>query len=328
MKEILNELIEHRSLSKETAKQVLVDLASGKFNASQTSAFMTVYMMRSITIDELQGFRDAMLELCIPVKLDLPVMDVCGTGGDSKNTFNISTLSSFVVAASGQPVAKHGNYGVSSVSGSSNVLEYFGYKFSNNIDELKRSLDRANICFMHAPLFHPAMKNVAPIRTELGVKTFFNMLGPMVNPAFPKRQLVGVFSLELARQYGYLYQQTDKDFVILHSLDGYDEVSLTGAFKYFYNEGEVLAEPQDLNLPHLRSDELKGGDTVEASAKIFMAILEGNGTEAQNSAVIANAGMALFCGHQKEGLASALAKARQALESRAALGCFKKLLGS
>ncbi|MFN6089790.1 MAG: anthranilate phosphoribosyltransferase [Cyclobacteriaceae bacterium] len=328
MKEILNELIEHRSLSKETAKQVLVDLASGKFNASQTSAFMTVYMMRSITIDELQGFRDAMLELCIPVKLDLPVMDVCGTGGDSKNTFNISTLSSFVVAASGQPVAKHGNYGVSSVSGSSNVLEYFGYKFSNNIDELKRSLDRANICFMHAPLFHPAMKNVAPIRTELGVKTFFNMLGPMVNPAFPKRQLVGVFSLELARQYGYLYQQTDKDFVILHSLDGYDEVSLTGAFKYFYNEGEVLAEPQDLNLPHLRSDELKGGDTVEVSAKIFMAILEGNGTEAQNSAVIANAGMALFCGHQKEGLVSALASARQALESRAALCCFKKLLGS
>ncbi|MFN7259292.1 MAG: anthranilate phosphoribosyltransferase [Cyclobacteriaceae bacterium] len=328
MKEILNELIEHRSLSKETAKQVLVDLASGKFNASQTSAFMTVYMMRSITIDELQGFRDAMLELCIPVKLDLPVMDVCGTGGDSKNTFNISTLSSFVVAAAGQPVAKHGNYGVSSVSGSSNVLEYFGYKFSNNIDELKRSLDRANICFMHAPLFHPAMKNVAPIRKELGVKTFFNMLGPMVNPAFPKRQLVGVFSLELARQYGYLYQQTDKDFVILHSLDGYDEVSLTGAFKYFYNEGEVLAEPQDLNLPHLRSDELKGGDTVEVSAKIFMAILEGNGTEAQNSAVIANAGMALFCGHQKEGLVSALASARQALESRAALCCFKKLLGS
>jgi anthranilate phosphoribosyltransferase len=328
MKEILNELIEHRSLSKETAKQVLVDLASGKFNASQTSAFMTVYMMRSITIDELQGFRDAMLELCIPVKLDLPVMDVCGTGGDSKNTFNISTLSSFVVAAAGQPVAKHGNYGVSSVSGSSNVLEYFGYKFTNNIDELKRSIDRANICFMHAPLFHPAMKNVAPIRKELGVKTFFNMLGPMVNPAFPKRQLVGVFSLELARQYGYLYQKTDKDFAILHSLDGYDEVSLTGAFKYFYNGGEVLAEPQDLNLPHLRSDELKGGDTVEVSAKIFMAILEGNGTEAQNSAVIANAGMALFCGHQKEGLVSALASARQALESRAALGCFKKLLGS
>ncbi len=186
---------------------MLVDLASGKFNPSQTSAFMTVYMMRGITVDELAGFRDAMLELCIPVKFDEPVMDLCGTGGDAKNTFNISTLSSFVVAAAGQPVAKHGNYGVSSLSGSSNILEYFGYKFTNDKDELKRSLDRANICFMHAPLFHPAMKNVAPIRKELGVKTFFNMLGPMVNPASPKRQLVGVFNLELARQYDYLYQQ-------------------------------------------------------------------------------------------------------------------------
>ncbi len=241
MKQVLTELIDHKSLTKETARQVLIDLASGKFNPSQTSAFMTVYMMRGITVDELAGFRDAMLELCIAVKFDEPVMDLCGTGGDAKNTFNISTLSSFVVAAARQPVAKHGNYGVSSFSGSSNILEYFGYKFTNDKDELKRSLDRANICFMHAPLFHPAMKNVAPIRKELGVKTFFNMLGPMVNPSFPKRQLVGVFSLELARQYGYLYQQSEKEFVILHSLDGYDEISLTSAFKYFYNGGEEMS---------------------------------------------------------------------------------------
>ena len=326
MKQILTELIEHRSLSKETAKQVLMDIASARYNASQTASFMTVYMMRSITIDELQGFRDAMLELCIPVHIDAPVMDVCGTGGDSKNTFNISTLSSFVVAAAGQPVAKHGNYGVSSVSGSSNVLEYFGYKFTNEVEELKRSVDRANICFMHAPLFHPAMKNVAPIRKELGVKTFFNMLGPMVNPAFPTRQLVGVFSLELARQYGYLYQQTKKDFVILHSLDGYDEISLTSPFKYFYNGGEVLAEPGDLNFKSLNQIDLKGGDTVEESAKIFMKILEGNGTVEQNSAVVANAGMAIYCGHQKEGLQSALARAKEALESGKALESFKKLL--
>src|SRR5688572_11715503 len=265
MKEVLNALINHRALSKETAKQVLVDMASGKYNASQMRAFMTVYMMRAITLDELRGFRDAMLELCIPVKFDAPVMDVCGTGGDGKNTFNISTLSSFVVAAAGQPVAKHGNYGVSSVSGSSNVLEFFGYKFTNDVDELKRSIDRANICFMHAPLFHPAMKNVAPIRKELGVKTFFNMLGPMVNPAFPKRQLVGVFSLELARQYGYLYQNTDKDFVILHSVDGFDEVSLTGPLKLFYNKGERLATPADLGLNQLIYEDLKGGNTVEES---------------------------------------------------------------
>ncbi len=326
MKEILNELIDHRSLSKETAHKVLVDLTSGKYNISQTASFMTVYMMRSITVDELQGFRDAMLELCIPVKFDAPVMDVCGTGGDSKNTFNISTLSSFVVAAAGQPVAKHGNYGVSSACGSSNLLEYFGYKFTNDIDELKRSLDRANICFMHAPLFHPAMKNVAPIRKELGVKTFFNVLGPMVNPAFPTRQLVGVFSLELARQYAYLYQNTDKDFVILHSIDGYDEVSLTGPFKYFYNSGERIANPEDLELKKLSATDLKGGDSVEESAKIFMQVLEGNGTEAQNAAVIANAAMALYAGHQKEGVKSAVDKAREALASGKALSTFKKLI--
>ena len=318
--------MDHRSLSKETARQVLVELTSGKYNPSQTTAFMTVYMMRSITVDELQGFRDAMLELCIPARFDQPVMDVCGTGGDGKNTFNMSTLSSFVVAAAGQPVAKHGNYGVSSACGSSNLLEYFGYKFTNDIDELKRSLDRANICFMHAPLFHPAMKNVAPIRKELGVKTFFNMLGPMVNPSFPKRQLVGVFSLELARQYGYLYQNTDKDFVILHSLEGYDEVSLTGPFKFFFNDGERIAEPRELGLPDLKYDDIKGGNTVEESAKVFINVLEGKGTKAQNSAVIANAGMAIFAGHQSEGIKKAVDRAREALESGKALTAFKKLL--
>jgi anthranilate phosphoribosyltransferase len=327
MKHILNELIDHRSLTRETAHQVLVDLTSGKYNQSQTTAFMTIYMMRSITIDELQGFRDAMLELCIPVKFDQPVMDVCGTGGDGKNTFNISTLSSFVVAASGQPVAKHGNYGVSSVSGSSNILEHFGYKFTNDIDTLKRNLDDANICFMHAPLFHPAMKNVGPIRKELGVKTFFNMLGPMVNPAFPTRQLVGVFSLELARQYGYLYQNTDKQFLILHSLEGYDEISLTGPFKYFYNEGEKVATPKDLGLPQLKYQQIKGGETVEESAKIFMTILEGKGTDAQNAVVTANAAMALYAGERSRGLENSVVLARETLTSGKALKAFKKLIG-
>ncbi len=318
--------MEHRSLTKGTARQVLVDLTSGKYNPSQTTAFMTVYMMRSITVDELQGFRDAMLELCIPARFDLPVMDVCGTGGDGKNTFNMSTLSSFVVAAAGQPVAKHGNYGVSSACGSSNLLEYFGYRFTNDIDALKRSLDRANICFMHAPLFHPAMKNVAPIRKELGVKTFFNMLGPMVNPAFPKRQLVGVFSLELARQYGYLYQNTDKNFVILHSLGGYDEVSLTGPFKYFFNGGERISEPRDLGLPNLSYEDIKGGSTVEESAAVFLNVLQGKGTPAQNAAVIANAGMSLYAGSQQEGVQKAIERAKEALESGKALHAFKKLL--
>jgi anthranilate phosphoribosyltransferase len=328
MKQILNELIDHRSLTRESAHQVLVDLASGKYNQSQTVAFMTIYMMRTITIDELQGFRDAMLELCIPVKLDAPVMDVCGTGGDGKNTFNISTLSSFVVAAAGQPVAKHGNYGVSSVSGSSNILEYFGYKFTNDIEVLKRNLDEANICFMHAPLFHPAMKNVGPIRKELGVKTFFNMLGPMVNPAFPTRQLVGVFSLELARQYGYLYQNTDKQFLILHSLEGYDEVSLTCPFKYFFNEGEKIATPKDLGLPQLKYEDIRGGQTVEESAKIFMTILEGKGTDAQNAVVTANAAMALYAGERSKGLSNCVQLAKETLASGKALKAFKKIIAN
>ena len=327
MKQLLTDLIGHQSLDKATAHQVLIDLTSGKYNPSQVSAFMTVYMMRGITVEELAGFRDAMLELCIPVRFDQPVMDLCGTGGDAKNTFNISTLSSFVVAAAGQPVAKHGNYGVSSLSGSSNILEYFGYQFTNDTDELKRSLDRANICFMHAPLFHPAMKNVAPIRKELGVKTFFNMLGPMVNPAFPTRQLVGVFSLELARQYGYLYQQTGKRFLILHSTAGYDEISLTSAFKYFDNTGEALMEPEDLQLPRLSPQELSGGNSMDESARIFMNVLEGKGTPAQNAVVIANAGMALYCGNQENGIQSALAKAKDILQSGGALEAFKKLLG-
>jgi anthranilate phosphoribosyltransferase len=327
MKAILNELIDHRSLTKASAHKVLVDLATGKYNSSQTAAFMTVYMMRSITVEELEGFRDAMLELCVPVNLDLPVIDVCGTGGDSKNTFNISTLSAFVVAAAGQPVAKHGNYGVSSACGSSNLLEYFGYKFTNDTDALKRSLDRANICFMHAPLFHPAMKNVAPIRKELGVKTFFNMLGPMVNPALPGRQMVGVFSLELARKFGYLYQQTGKDFVVLHSLDGYDEISLTGPYKYFFNGGERIAEPGDLGFSRKSPNDLAGGESVEGSAKIFLQVLEGKGTQAQNDAVVANAGMALYCGNQKGGLAAAIQRADEALKSGKALEAFRLLVG-
>lgn len=326
MKEILNELIGYRSLDKATARQVLTDLASGKYNASQMSAFITVYMMRSITIDELEGFRDAMLELCIPVETDLPVMDVCGTGGDGKNTFNISTLSSFVVSAAGQPVAKHGNYGVSSVSGSSNVMEHFGYQFSNDLAKLKSDLERANIFFMHAPLFHPAMKNIAPIRKELGVKTFFNMLGPIVNPARPPRQLVGVFSLEMARQYGYLYQQSKKDYVILHDLNGYDEISLTGPFKMFTNLGEDQLEPADLGLPLIKTTDIVGGDTVEEAADIFKTILEGRGTEAQNAVVIANAGMALYCGNKEQGIANAIARAKAALEKGAALQTFKKLI--
>ena len=295
MKKILSELIDHRSLTKETAHEVLVNLATGKFNLSQTAAFMTVYMMRSITVEELQGFRDAMLELCLPAHFDQPVMDVCGTGGDGKNTINLSTLSTFVVAAAGQPVAKHGNYGVSSACGSSNLLEYFGYKFTNNMDELKRSLDRSNICFMHAPLFHPALKIVGPIRKNLGVRTFFNMLGPMVNPAKPAYQLVGVYNLEMARIYNYLLQQTNKPFTIIHSLDGYDEISLTNDTKVITQAGEKIMTPEQLGKRTVTAEDIYGGNSVEDAAKIFTKIIKGEGSFAQNAVVLANAAMALHC---------------------------------
>lgn len=326
MKQILNDLISYKSLDKARAKDILVRLAQGEFNQSQMAAFLTVYLMRSITVEELAGFREAMLELCLPLHIpQYDAIDLCGTGGDGKDTFNISTLSSFIVAGAGQNVAKHGNNGVSSVCGSSNLLAHFGYQFTNDTEQLISSLKTSGICFLHAPLFHPAMKNVAPIRKELGVKTFFNMLGPMVNPSFPKKQLVGVFSLELARLYAYLYQQTDTDFVILHSLDGYDEISLTGPFKMITNEREQLLHPEDLGFSIHRQQDIAGGNTIEESARIFMSILKGEGTKAQHEVVIANAGMAVYCGNKSLGLEESIQVARQSLESGEALRRFKLL---
>jgi anthranilate phosphoribosyltransferase len=305
MKALLNRLINQESISSEEAKKVLVNISAGQYNQSQIASFLTVYMMRSITLDELRGFRDALLELCIPVNLDdYNTIDLCGTGGDGKDTFNISTLSSFVTAGAGVHVTKHGNYGVSSACGSSNVMEHLGIKFSNDIDFLKRSIDEAGICVLHAPLFHPAMKNVAPIRKELGVKTFFNMLGPMVNPAFPKNQMVGVFNLELLRLYGYLYQETDKNYAVVHALDGYDEISLTGKTKVISNTSETLFEPYELGLETVEQSAIFGGNTVEEAAKLFVKIINGNGSKAQNNVVCANAGLAIATAKQiphKEG---------------------------
>ena len=294
MKDILNRLINHEYISTEEAKDVLVNISEGKYNQSQIASFLTIYMMRSITIEELRGFRDALLELCIAIDVsEFNSIDLCGTGGDGKNTFNISTLASFVTAGAGVKVAKHGNYGVSSASGSSNVMEALGVRFSNDEEILRKSIDKAGICVLHAPLFHPAMKNVAPIRRELGVKTFFNMLGPMVNPAFPPNQMVGVFNLELQRLYGYLYQDTDKNYSIVHALDGYDEISLTGKAKIIRNDSEIMFEPENLGLKTINQDTIFGGDTVAEAADIFTRILNGNGTPAQNNVVCANAGLAI-----------------------------------
>ncbi len=294
MKQILNRLINHDVLSKTESREILVHISEGKYNPSQIASFLTVYMMRSITVEELEGFRDALLDLCLSVDFsEYNAIDLCGTGGDGKDTFNISTLSSFITAGAGVHVTKHGNYGVSSVSGSSNVMEYLGIKFSNDKDFLKRSMDEVGMSILHAPLFHPAMKNVAPIRRELGVKTFFNMLGPMVNPAFPKNQLVGVFNLELARMYGYLYQKGTKNFTILHALDGYDEISLTGMTKTITNETESMLTPSDFGVTAHTQQDIYGGDSIEASARIFIDVISGKGTQPQNNVVCANAGMAI-----------------------------------
>jgi anthranilate phosphoribosyltransferase len=326
MKQLLNRLINQESISAEEAKDVLVNISLGKYNQSQIASFLTVYMMRSITLEELRGFRDALLELCIPVDLDdYNTIDLCGTGGDGKDTFNISTLSSFVTAGASVKVTKHGNYGVSSACGSSNVMEHLGIKFTNDIDFLKRSIDETGICVLHAPLFHPAMKNVAPIRKELGVKTFFNMLGPMVNPAFPKNQMVGVFNLELLRLYGYLYQETDKNYAVVHALDGYDEISLTGKTKVISNHTESLFEPQDLDVNQIEQSAIFGGNTVEQAAKLFTKIIDGEGTEAQNNVVCANAGLAIATAKQishKEGFKLA----KESLDSGKAKESLSKLI--
>ncbi|MGA9269549.1 MAG: anthranilate phosphoribosyltransferase [Lutimonas sp.] len=326
MKEILNRLINQETISKKEAKEVLKNISKDNYNPSQIASFLTVYMMRSISVEELDGFREALLEMCLPIDLsDFNAIDLCGTGGDGKDTFNISTLASFVTAGAGVKVAKHGNYGVSSTCGSSNVLEYLGVRFTNEEEALKRSIDRAGICILHAPLFHPAMKTVAPIRRELGVKTFFNMLGPMVNPSFPKNQMVGVFSLELARMYGYLYQTTDKDFAILHDLAGYDEISLTDRTKVITNREERIFSATDLGLETLRAEQIYGGSSVEESAEIFVKVLQGKGSEAQSHVVCANAGMAIAVA-ESVSHEDGFARARESLLSGQGYECFKKLL--
>jgi anthranilate phosphoribosyltransferase len=327
MKKILQYLFEHKTLDRQTAKEVLLNISKSTYNESEVASFITVYLMRSITIEELQGFQDALLELCVRIDLNgYPVIDIVGTGGDGKNTFNISTLACFIVAGTGQKVAKHGNYGATSISGASNVMEQLGYKFKSDKDRLKKEVDSANICFLHAPMFHPALKAVGPIRKNLGVRTFFNMLGPMVNPAFPQFQLVGVYNLEMARIYNYLLQQSDKSFTIIHGLDGYDEISLTNDTKVITNDGEKLMTPEQLGKRTVFHEDIRGGDTVEASAQIFLKILQREGSWAQNAVALANAAMALHCTGTYNSYDEAYSAAVESLESGRAYGTLEKLI--
>ncbi len=327
MKKILNQLFNNKQLTEQDAYNVLTGIGKGNYNVSQTAAFMTVYLMRQISVDELKGFRNALLDLCVKVDFsEFDTIDVCGTGGDGKDTFNVSTLSAFVVAGAGYKVAKHGNYGVSSSCGSSNVMENLGYVFTNDESVLKKQLETAGFCMMHAPLFHPAMKNVGPIRRELGVKTFFNILGPLVNPSFPNHQMAGVFNLEVARLYNYLFQDIpDFQFDIIHSLDGYDEISLTGNVKSYSPNGEQLLQPSDWGMKPVRPEAIFGGRTVEEAAGIFVSVLKNEATEAQTNVVLANSASAICVFEQKKTLKECVEIARESLLSGKAYESLKKV---
>ncbi len=327
MKKVLNQLFDHHKLSATQAKEILIDISKEKYNPAQVASFISVYLMRGISVEELGGFRSALLELCIPVDLGgIESIDVCGTGGDGKNTFNISTASSFVIAGAGIKVSKHGNYGVSSICGSSNVLEYLGYSFSNNVDLLKKQLDKANICFFHAPLFHPALKSVGPIRKQLGVKTFFNLLGPLVNPARPSHQLVGVFNLKTLRLYQYLLQQSTNNFSVLHSLDGYDEVSLTSKVRIAQKSKELLLSPNDLLMPRYKPEDIYGGEDIASAAQILTNVLDGKGTSAQTDVVLVNSALAIQTINTHLPLEDCIAKAKESIASGRAKNALTTLI--
>lgn len=327
MKQILEYLFNHNTLSKSEAKAILTEIAQNKFNENEVTAFVTVFLMRSITLEEMEGFQEALLRLSVPADLGThDLVDIVGTGGDGKNTFNISTLASFVVAGAGQKVAKHGNYGVSTISGSSNVLEELGYQFKTNSEDLRNDLERSNICFLHAPVFHPALRSVGALRKGLGLRTFFNFLGPLVNPAKPKFSMIGVYSLEIARIYQYLLQKTGENFLLVHALDGYDEISLTSDTKIFDKTGEYIFSAEELGFKNIEQESIFGGNTKQEAAKIFKNILEGKGTFEQNSVVISNAAMALKNTEKFGNYEDCLALAKDSLGSGKALQSFKNLL--
>ena len=326
MKKILEKLFDHNYLEYEESKKVLKEISSKKYNDSQVASFLTVFKMRNPSVQEIEGFRDALLDLCVKIDLssDFETIDLCGTGGDGKNTFNISTISSFVVAGAGYKVTKHGNYGVSSSCGSSDVLQQLGIKLSNDDGYLKKCLDKGNFCYLHAPLFHPAMKNVAGVRRELEFKTFFNILGPLVNPLQPKNQLCGVYNLEISRLYGYVFENSKKNYSILYSLDGYDEISLTSDFMKISRNDSTINSPDYFGFNKINPDEIKGGESIKDSASIFTKILENKATKSQTDVVLANSAIAIQTITNKT-IDECLSIAKQSIDSGSALNCLKKI---
>jgi len=327
MKEILEYLFNHHTLSKSQAKAIMIEIAQNKFNATEVSAFVTIFLMRNITLPELQGFREALLQMAVPVEINADdAIDIVGTGGDGKNTINISTLASFVVAGAGQKVIKHGNYGASTLTGSSNVLEEAGYAFKKTSEDLQQDLDKANICFLHAPYFHPALQSVGALRKSLGLRTFFNLLGPLVNPAKPQFSIVGVYNLEIARIYQYLLQKDGREFMIVHGMDGYDEISLTHDTKIITKEGEKVYSTSDLDFEPVTAESIQAGSSIQETAEIFKNILQGKGTSQQNAVVLVNAAIALFHTKKFGDYNNCLTLAKESLYSGKALNSFELLL--
>lgn len=325
LKNALNRLMEGETFSQQKAYQLMLNIAKETYSEAELAGFLIAYNMRSVTLEEMLGFRDAMLELAIDPQIDSDAIDLCGTGGDGKDTFNISTLSAFIVAGAGYKVAKHGNYGVSSICGSSNMLELLGYKFTTNPEQLNRQLNEFNLCFIHAPLFHPAMKKMAPVRKKLGVKTIFNLLGPLVNPSRPKNQLVGVFKYELLNLYQHVLEKSNTNYTIVHSIDGYDEVSLTSEYKLLTNRSNRLVAPSEF-FSQVTAESIVGGKDLNSNKDIFLNILKGQGTKAQNDVVLANASLAIQTINPNVDRLAAIDQARISLESKSAYQTLIKIL--
>ena len=327
MKHILLKLLDYQYLTREESRELRIAIVNGEVPEAQLSAIITTFLMRSISVEEVSGFREALMEMRTHIDLsDYRAVDIVGTGGDGKNTFNISTTASFVVAGAGYSVVKHGNYGATSVSGSSNAMEQQGVKFTTDADVLRKSLDQASIAYLHAPLFSPALKAVAPARKSLGVRTFFNVLGPLVNPVEPEYQLLGVYNLSLSRLYRYIYQANNKKFSIVHSMDGYDEISLTGDFKVISNHGEHLYNPEELGIDRIKESDIYGGNTIKEAVAIFNNVLSGNGTKAQADVVMINAAFAIQLMEEEKSIEECIDIARESIQAKKALGSLNKFI--
>lgn len=327
MKQLLSKMLNHERLSRQDMLDVLIGITQERYPVEQIAALLTGLQMRGITVDELLGLRDGILATGVPAILNAPrYIDIVGTGGDQKNTFNISTCACFVVAGAGYKVAKHGNYAATSISGASNIIEEHGVKFTNDIDQLNCSINESNFVYLHAPMFAYAMKFVAPIRRNISFPTIFNLLGPIVNPSQPKCQLLGVATLDQMRLYSSVYQTLGLDYSIENSIDGYDEISLTGNFKITTNTYERIFSPTDIGMPISKVEELRGGNTLKDAVKIFDDVLQNKATPTQTNVVIANAAFAIQAFDPQKEIMECVSIARESLESGRALRCLKNYI--